>query len=61
MQTHTIRGHFNILNKKHYYTSQSDLANGWKKILPSHNMIIIDEKKGKVYENTIGEKDKVER
>tara|TARA_B110000908_G_C10265933_1_gene463923 strand:- start:2176 stop:2622 length:447 start_codon:yes stop_codon:yes gene_type:complete len=62
MSAHAIRGHFKIKGKKHYYISQKELADGWRKILPKRNMVPIqeynnenneNEKENKVKENKI--------
>tara|TARA_B110000977_G_C10988437_1_gene458914 strand:+ start:234 stop:698 length:465 start_codon:yes stop_codon:yes gene_type:complete len=39
MSKHTISGKFFINGKKHYYTSQQDLADGWRNVLPSSNFV----------------------
>lgn len=46
MQTHTIRGHFELRTKKgkNYYLNQTDLANNWKQILPMRNLVKSEEK-----------------
>lgn len=39
MPEHTISGSFKVNNKKEYYLSQQQLADGWRKVLPRSNMV----------------------
>ena len=39
MSSYTIKGSFMLEGKKHYYLSQSQLADGWKMVLPPSNKV----------------------
>ena len=47
MSKHTISGKFFINGQKHYYTSQQELAEGWRKVLPSSNFVEIGTEESK--------------
>ena len=40
MSKHTISGKYFTKGKKHHYTNQQDIAYGWRKVLPSSNLVI---------------------
>ena len=60
MPTHAIRGHFNKNDKRIYYTSQNDLAEGWRVVLPQRNMVEVKSEKKENEENTETSKRKFE-
>ena len=56
MPKHAIRGHFNQNGKKMYYSSQQDLADGWRKVLPQRNMVEVELKDQKEVDGNLKKK-----